>query len=121
MQPGEALEIARHINHVASSTFVMFGISMVLFGVTRATGAVIAPLVSLFVSLWVIRFPFAEALLPHWGPDAIWWSFPLSGTFSAAFALGYYRWGPWRRARMGPGAGSGPQASEPDREPATAH
>jgi putative MATE family efflux protein len=102
MQPGEQLEIARHINHVAASTFVMFGISMVLFGVTRATGAVIAPLISLLIALWVVRFPFAEVMLPHWGADAIWWSFPLSGVVSALFALIYYRWGGWRNARMGP-------------------
>jgi Na+-driven multidrug efflux pump len=86
---------------------------MVLFGVVRATGAVVPPLVSLFFALWIVRFPFAEAMLPHWGADAIWWSFPLSGVVAAGLSIAYYRWGGWRRARMGPGAPAAPTVTEP--------
>ena len=60
------------------------------------------------LSLWVVRFPFAEALLPYWGADAIWWSFPISMSVSAALALAYYRWGGWRRAHMGRTAPAAP-------------
>jgi hypothetical protein len=44
-------------------SFLFFGVSMVLFGVVRATGAVMAPLFILTLSLLVVRFPVAEALL----------------------------------------------------------
>lgn len=97
---GPALEIARHLNVIGSPSFVFFGISMVLFGVVRATGAVVPPLLSLFFALWLVRLPFASLLLPVWGADAIWWSFPLSAIIAASLAIAYYRWGGWRRARM---------------------
>src|SRR5258708_34472059 len=43
----EALRLATHLNRVVTWSFMFFGVSMVLFGVVRATGAVMAPLVVL--------------------------------------------------------------------------
>ena len=70
----------------------------------RATGAVIAPLLILAFSMWVVRIPFANMLLPSWGADAIWWSFPLSAVLSNVCAIAYYRFGNWRRVELMPGA-----------------
>lgn len=100
LPPGRALEIAGHINLTSAWSFVFFGISMVLFGVVRSTGAVVPPLVALLIALWGIRIPFAVALIPRFGADAIWWSFPLASCVASLLALGYYRWGGWRQARM---------------------
>ena len=99
---GGAIEIAQHINHVVVWSFVFFGISFVLAGVVRATGAVMAPLVILVVALWCVRIPFAYALVSSWGADAIWWSFPLGSLVSMTLSAAYYRWGGWRQARMLP-------------------
>ena len=85
-------------------SFVLFGVSMVLGGVVRATGAVVPPLVVLFVSLWVVRIPFALALLDRYGADAIWWSFPVGAGVSAILMWLYYRYGGWKRAHMLPAA-----------------
>lgn len=100
--PGQthAMAIAHHVNAVAGWSFILFGATFVLFGVVRATGAVTPPLIILVISLFVVRIGFAKALTPHWGADAIWWSFPVSMAVSAALAGAYYRWGGWRRARM---------------------
>jgi putative MATE family efflux protein len=111
LAPGPALDTAVHLHAIGSWSFVLFAVSMVLFGVVRSTGAVVPPLVALFFALWVVRFPFAALLLPHWGADAIWWSFNLSAAVVAAVSIGYYRWGGWREARMGPGRGAGPGAT----------
>ena len=73
---------------------------MVLFGVVRATGAVMAPLFILTISLLVVRFPLAEAFLGRYQVDAIWWSFPISSAVSACLAGLYYRFGGWRKAHM---------------------
>ncbi len=97
---GQALEIAGHINATSAWSFVFFGISMVLFGVVRSTGAVVPPLVALFIALWVVRIPIAIGFAPRFGADAIWWSFPIASSVSALLAYAYYRWGGWRRARM---------------------
>jgi len=96
----QSLEIARHLNHIAVWSFLFFGVTFVLSGVIRATGAVLPPLLILVVSLWGIRVPFAELMQPRLGADAIWWSFPLSATCAMLMSLAYYRWGRWRQAHM---------------------
>jgi Na+-driven multidrug efflux pump len=95
-----ALTIASHMNRIVTPSFIFFGISLTLFGVVRATGAVIAPLIILTISLLAVRFPFAEALLSRYHVDAVWWSFPVSSALSAALAVLYYRYGDWRHAHM---------------------
>ena len=95
-----ALEIARHLNHIAVWSFLFFGVTFVLAGVIRATGAVMPPLLILGFALWGVRVPFAEILQPHIGVDAIWWSFPVSALVSMLLSIAYYRWGGWRKAKM---------------------
>ncbi|TWI04779.1 putative MATE family efflux protein [Luteimonas cucumeris] len=97
-----ALEHARHLNHIAVWSFLFFGVTFVVSGVVRATGAVIPPLVILGIALWGIRIPFAKLLQPTLGADAIWWSFPASALCAMLMSLAYYRWGNWRKATMLP-------------------
>jgi putative MATE family efflux protein len=96
----EALEIGRHLNHIAVWSFLFFGVNFVLSGVVRATGAVIPPLLILGVAMWGIRVPFAKGLQPQLGADAIWWSFPISAFCAMLMVMAYYRWGRWRTASM---------------------
>jgi putative MATE family efflux protein len=95
-----SLEIGRHLNHIAVWSFLFFGVTFVVSGVVRATGAVIPPLLILAAALWAIRIPFAVLLQPRMGVDAVWWSFPISSVCAMAMSLAYYRWGRWRHARM---------------------
>ena len=97
-----SLDIARHLNHIAVWSFLFFGVSFVISGVVRATGAVVPPLLILGISLWGVRVPFASLAQPQLGADAIWWSFPASSLVALLLSLAYYRWGRWRRARMLP-------------------
>ncbi len=96
----EALTLAQHLNGIAVWSFMFFGVTFVLFGVVRSTGAVMPPLVILFISMWLIRPPFAVAFAHSLGADSIWWSFPLGSLASMLMAMGYYKWGGWRRAHM---------------------
>ena len=96
-----ALDIASHINGIVLWSFVFFGTSMVLFGVVRATGAVVPPLIMLIISLWLIRVPFAYGMLDRWHADAIWWSFPIASLVSLSLSVSYYRLGGWRKVRLG--------------------
>jgi putative MATE family efflux protein len=97
-----ALLVAAHLNHVVTGSFVFFGVAVALFGVVRATGAVVPPLVILTITLLVVRFPVAELLLGRYGVDAVWWSFPVSSGLSALLAVLYYKYGGWRSAHMMP-------------------
>jgi Na+-driven multidrug efflux pump len=96
----EALAIAEHLNRVAAWSFIPLAISMVLFGVVRATGAVIPPLVILAIALLGVRFPLAALLLDRFQADAIWWSFPISGLVAVVLSGLYYKCGGWRSSRM---------------------
>ncbi|MGC1549881.1 MAG: MATE family efflux transporter, partial [Rhodanobacter sp.] len=89
---GEAIAIAQHLNAIVVWSFLFFGLSFVLFGMVRATGAVIPPLVILTISLWFVRIPFAWLLRDKYGADAVWWSFPLGSLVTMILAMAYYRW-----------------------------
>ena len=95
-----ALGIAAHLNHIATPSYMFFAIAMVLFATVRATGAVMLPLAIMTVSLLLVRFPLADALLSRYHADAIWWSFPISSALAALLAALYYKLGGWRSASM---------------------
>ena len=119
--PGEggAIEIAQHINAIVVWSFVFFGLSFVLAGIVRSTGAVIPPLIILFIALWLVRIPFAYGLVDRWGADAIWWSFPLGSLVSMTLSILYYAFGSWRSARMmAPAAPAAAAAAVPASAPA---
>jgi putative MATE family efflux protein len=109
-----ALATAEHLNLIAAWSFILLCISMVLFGVVRATGAVLPPLVILTLALLVIRFPAALMFLDRFQADAIWWSFPISSLVAAVLAIAYYKWGSWRTLRMGGAVSPAPAAPSID-------
>ncbi len=95
-----ALPISRHIHLLATWNFLLFGVTMVLFGTMRANGAVWGPLIILCVGLVPVRFGFIFGTY-HWlGADAIWLSFPASSLVNLALATAFYLHGGWKKARM---------------------
>jgi putative MATE family efflux protein len=97
-----AIPIARQIQLIGSWSFIIFGVTMVIFSTIRANGAVYPPLLILVASMFVGRIGFAWVMLPRWGIDALWWSFPIGSAVSLALAVAYYRYGGWRRITMLP-------------------
>ena len=95
-----ALPIAARIQLLASWGFILFGMTMVLFGVVRANGAVWGPLAILFIAMYPVRIGFATGLQAAIGPDALWYSFPLGSATSLLLAALYYRYGSWRRGHL---------------------
>jgi putative MATE family efflux protein len=95
-----AMEVSTHINRIATPSFIFFGVTLVLFGVVRATGAVMVPLITLTVALLGVRVPLAGAFIERLGADSVWWSFPLSSGFAAVLAVLYYKYGGWRSVHM---------------------
>ncbi|MCA1654813.1 MAG: MATE family efflux transporter, partial [Sphingomonadales bacterium] len=91
-----------HIQILATWSFLLFGVTMILFGTVRANGAVIGPLVILAIGLYPFRLGFA--LIAHrWiGADALWLSFPVSSMANMLMAIAFYLHGGWRTARMLP-------------------
>lgn len=95
-----SIPVAVNINTLVSWSFILFGVTMIIFGIVRSTGAVIPPLVILFVCLIGVRLGFAYGFQGILGIDAIWWSYPASSAATTVLALAYYRYGSWREATM---------------------
>ena len=95
-----SVDIAVEINHIVLWSFPLFGITMVLSGVVRAAGAVMAPLIMLVIALLLVRTPLAEYGITHWGAEGVWWSFTISAMVAALLSITYYSVGTWRSARM---------------------
>lgn len=93
-----AVDIARHIQYVATWTFLPFGATIVIIGTLRANGSVIPPLIILALSMFPIRLGIYYLGYPMVGGDAIWWSFPLSSLASLIMAWAVYKQGGWRRS-----------------------
>jgi putative MATE family efflux protein len=94
---GEVLAQARRILFITLWGWIALSLTMGLFAVVRANGAMLAPTLIFLVTMWAVRVPFAVWLAPWLGDAAIWWSFPFGSVTSALLALAYYRWGAWRR------------------------
>jgi putative MATE family efflux protein len=112
-----AIPIARHIQLLASWNFILFGLTMVLFSAVRANGAVWAPLLALFVSMYPVRIGFALAFKHGLGADSLWWSFPLGSAANLLMAAAYYRYGGWRKQRLAVPQEEAQERSQADAEP----
>lgn len=92
-----AIKIATHINVVASGSFILFGITLVLSSVARANGATLAPLLIMTLALLPGRIGAAVLLEPWLGEDALWWSFPIGSMLSLLLTMIYFAHGSWRQ------------------------
>jgi putative MATE family efflux protein len=97
---GPAYPIASHIHLVAGWGYALVGVMMTLFGVVRANGAVLGPLLAMIVGLIPIRLGFAYLAHDWLGSDALWLSFPISIAITTLIAMLYYRFADWRGKHM---------------------
>lgn len=91
-----AVPLARHIQFLASWSFIIFGVTIVLFGTMRAGGVVIAPLVILGISMFPARLGFFYSLRDTLGQDALWLSFPFGSFVAVTLAIIAYRRKGWK-------------------------
>jgi len=92
-----AVPFARHIQFLASWSFILFGVTIVLFGTMRAGGSVWVPLIVLGIALFPARLGFVYALTPALGQDALWLAFPFGSLVSMGLAILAYRRKGWRQ------------------------
>ncbi|WP_083276998.1 MATE family efflux transporter [Sphingobium phenoxybenzoativorans] len=95
-----AIDAARHMQYLASWSFLLFGMTMVLFGTMRANGVVVGPLIILLIALYPVRLGFYHWMYPMIGADALWISFPVGSLISFALAGALYMHGGWRKVRL---------------------
>jgi putative MATE family efflux protein len=97
-----AVDLARHIQFLASWSYTLFGVTIVLFGTMRAAGTVLPPLVVLGISMYPGRLGFYALAHPLLGMDAIWLCFPVGSIIAVVLAYASYRWSGWRKHALAP-------------------
>ncbi|HVQ09696.1 MAG TPA: MATE family efflux transporter [Allosphingosinicella sp.] len=95
-----ALPIAQHIQLLATWSFLLFGVTIILFGTVRANGSVLGPLIIFAIGLLPVRLGFALGAYPWLGADSLWLSFPVGSLVIMMMAIAFYLHGGWRNARM---------------------
>jgi putative MATE family efflux protein len=95
-----AIDAAWNMQLLATWSFLMFGCTMILFGVMRANGVVVKPLLILIFTLFGVRLAFYHFAYPLIGADALWLSFPAGSIVSLTLAAIVYAQGGWRKARL---------------------
>jgi putative MATE family efflux protein len=101
-----AMPIARHMQLICTTSYVVACVGMILTGTMRAYGAVIAPLVIMVVSFYPGRLGFYALAYPHIGGEAIWWAYPAGSLISLVLTCSYYASGRWRRTDTLPPQGA---------------
>ncbi|WP_298197593.1 MATE family efflux transporter [Novosphingobium sp.] len=105
-----AIPIARHIQLICTWSFMLSGVMMVMTGTMRAYGAVVVPLLILFVSFYPARMGFYFGTY-HWlGSEALWWSYPASSSVALVLTVWAYTQGNWRHNRGSAYRAGGPPA-----------
>jgi putative MATE family efflux protein len=107
-----AVALARHIQFLASWSYALFGVTIVLFGTMRAAGTVLPPLIVLGIAMYPGRLGFYQLAHGAIGMDAIWLSFPVGSLIAVVLAYGAYRVIPWRE-RAETSRIPGPRAAAP--------
>ena len=95
-----AIEIAHGIDQIVLWSFPLFGITMVLSGVVRAAGAVVAPLLILVVTMLGFRATAAFWAIDHYGANGVWWVAAWTTVFGFVLTGAYYLAGTWRQAKL---------------------
>lgn len=92
-----AMPVAEHIQLICTTSFVIVSVTMILNGTLRAYGAVMAPLVIMFLGFYPGRIGFYAIAYPYIGEEALWWAYPVGSAVTVAVTVLYYRCGKWRR------------------------
>lgn len=92
-----AVEIARHIQMLASWNFIIFGLTMIYTATMRAAGAVWVPLLIVSIALFPVRLGFYFATYDWLGADSLWLSYPVSAASALAMGWWFYHHWNWHR------------------------
>lgn len=91
----DVIRVGQEYLVIVSSFYLVFSGMFVINGMLRGAGAVIFPMFSTLLSLWVVRIPAAMWLSRLIGERGIWWAVPVGWSVGLAIAYGYYRSGKW--------------------------
>lgn len=96
----DVISNAKHIQNLASSSYLLFGLSTIVMATLRANGVVFLPLIFIFLAVYPVRMGFYYAFYHQLGGDAIWLSFPVGAIFCFVITYLYYLTKGWRKTTL---------------------
>lgn len=84
---------------IMSISFGFLGLQQVMNGTFNGAGFTKASMFISIMNLWLVRFPLAYVLANTlgYGPEGIWWSFPISNFIAGIVAFIYFKTGYWKK------------------------
>jgi len=82
---------------IVSLFYIFFTLMFIYSGVMRGAGDSMIPMLITFISLWVIRIPFAWIMSGKIGVTGIWWAIPAGWLVGLILAYIYYKTGNWKK------------------------
>lgn len=93
----EIVQIGHQYLIIICSFYIVFSTMFVMNGFLRGAGAVIVPMLTTLLSLWLVRIPVAIFLSNELGVVGIWWAIPIAWFVGLLGSYLYYRSGHWKK------------------------
>lgn len=77
--------------------FFILAALFVVNSVLRGVGRTFVPMLTTFISLWLVRLPLAALFVRLYGKEYLYYSHPIAWLFGLILALLYYYFGSWRK------------------------
>lgn len=87
----QVLELAQTLLHIMLWSLIVFGMSMVLSGLMRASGTVLWPTLITVFCIALVQIPTAWFLSNRYGINGIWAAYPIAFVTMLALQTTYYR------------------------------
>lgn len=96
-----AVPLAEHIQRICTWSFILSGVMMIMVGTMRAYGAVMGPMIIMFVAMYPARLGFYFVASPIIGTaEAVWWAYPAGSIVAVILTWTIYNYGGWRKKRL---------------------
>ncbi|MGB3027842.1 MATE family efflux transporter [Paradevosia shaoguanensis] len=93
------VEMTQTLLHIVLWSVLLFGASVVLTGIMRASGTVLMPMIISLATILGVELPGAILFSHYYGLNGIWMGYALSFTTMLVLQAAYY-WFFWRRKRV---------------------
>ncbi len=93
----EVIRIGHQYLVIVCSFYILFSTMFVMNGFLRGAGAVVIPMLTTLLSLWLVRIPVASFLSEKYGEVGIWWAIPIAWLVGLSGSYFYYRSGHWKK------------------------
>ena len=94
-EPGVVAAGEAYLLRALSLMFIL-AMMFIMNGVLRGTGATTVPMVASIISLWAARIPVAYALAYFFGPEEIYWAYPIGWALGLLICVVSYCRGRWK-------------------------